>query len=476
MSDRPHFGELSRPYPQAARAFRLDEHQLTPINDPAISHGLTDAGQARRFVEKHGPDIRYDRTRKLFYNWQGHYWAPDREGHPIRCAIEMARELYLEAAFETNLKTREMIAKFAIQQQGRRKIEDVLELAKALPPIAESGDRWNADPFLIATPWGLVDLKSGNFRDGKPDDRITLSANAKHDPLAECPRWRSFLLEVFCGDADLAAYAQRAVGYSATGDTREQVIFLCFGAGANGKSSFLDTIAYVLGEYSYACPFSTFEAGQRSEIGADLAALAGRRFVTSSETNTRSRFNEARLKALSGGDRMNARHLYGNPFEFHPQAKIWLGVNHKPAVADDSYGFWRRMHLIPFTQTFSGSAEDRGLKATLRAEANGILNWIIEGALAWQRDGLAPPAAVLAATDNYRHEEDPLAEFIEEACIVGADIRCPSAQLFAAYVAWSHAQGVKELSRKTFGLLMGKRVESRHCEFGKLYIGIGVRS
>jgi putative DNA primase/helicase len=257
---------------------------------------------------------------------------------------------------------------------------------------------------------------------------------------------------------------------------REQAVFVCFGGGANGKSTFLDTIAHVLGEYSYACPFSTFEAGQRSEIGADVAALAGRRFVTSSETNTRSRFNESRLKALSGGDRMNARHLYGAPFEFQPQCKVWLGVNHKPSVSDDSFGFWRRLHLIPFTQTFSGSSEDRGLKATLRAEASGILNWIVEGALAWQRDGLTPPAAVLAAVDEYRQEQDPLAEFIDESCMTGAEMRCPASQLYAAYVAWSRAQGAKELSRKSFGLLMGKRVESKHTEFGKLYVGIGVRA
>lgn len=302
-----------------------------------------------------------------------------------------------------------------------------------------------------------------------------MHANARFDPTAECPRWRQSLLEMFSGDQDLLAYLQRAVGYSATGDTREQVIFLCFGAGANGKSTFLDSIAHVFGEYSYACPFTTFEGTQRSEIGADVAALAGRRFVTSSETNTRSRFNEARLKALSGGDRMNARHLYGNPFEFHPVCKVWLGVNHKPAVVDDSYGFWRRMHLIPFTQTFSGSTEDKALKETLRAEASGILNWIVDGARAWQRDGLRPPAAVLAAVDEYQREQDPLAEFIEDDCQLEAGACCLASQLWTSYQLWSQRQGVKGLGRKNFALLMGRRVESKHAEFGRMYVGIRPR-
>lgn len=475
QADGPDFSSpLSKPHTGAVRAFRLPAERLAPMVDPAMSHGLTDAGQAAKFVERFGSEFRFDHSRRIWMRWNDHYWSQDRDGEPKRRAIGLAEDLYLSAADETNLKTREVVASFAIKQQSRRKVEDLLELVKVMPPVAEAGDRWNANSFLTATPWGVFDFISGAGRDGRPEDRITYRTNAKFDPTARCERFLAFLEEVF-DDAELIAYLQRALGYSATGDMREQVIFLCFGAGANGKSTLIDTIAYVLGDYSYAAPFSTFEAGQRSEIGADVAALAGRRFITSSETNAHSKFNEARLKALSGGDRMNARHLYGNPFEFHPVGKVWLGVNHRPAVADDSYGFWRRMHLIPFTRTFSGSQDDKNLKSTLRAEASGILNWLIAGAQAWLREGLNPPAAVLAARDDYQRENDPLAEFIEDQCLTDAEARCAAAQLWEAYKAWCQRQNAKGLGRKQFGSLMARRVESRHTEFGRLYVGIGLR-
>jgi putative DNA primase/helicase len=467
-------GPLSKPYPAAVSAFTRGESKALPIGNPAVSYGLTDVGQAQRFAERYGTLIRFDHSRRVFLRWKSHFWAIDDDGEVKRLAVELAREQYLRADDEPNLQTREAIAKFAVQAQARRKIEDVLELVKVLAPITNAGHLWNADPFLLATPWAVVSLQTGHVRDGQPEDGITFHTNAKSDPLAEAPRWRRFLHEVFA-DQSLVDYVQRAVGYSATGDMREQVVFLNVGHGSNGKSTFLETIADVLGQYAYAAPFSTFEAGQRSEIGADVAALAGRRFITSSETNARSRFNEARLKALSGGDTMNARHLYGNPFEFHPVGKIWLAVNHKPTVADDSYGFWRRLHVIPFEQTFSGSADDKTLKATLRSEASGILNWIIEGAMSWQRDGLNPPSCVLAARDAYQREEDPIGDFLDEACIFGQGMRSAASQVWTAYQAWCQQQSVKGLGRKQFGQAMAKRVESRHAEFGRMYVGVGLK-
>jgi len=467
---------LSQPNAAAVAAFRRPEHQLSPLTDPAIAHGLHDAGQAQRFVDRFGARFRFDHVRRVFLRWNAHHWEVDRDGEPMRCAIELARDLYLDAGFESNLKAREAIAKFSIHQQSRRKVEDVLGLAKVLPPITDTGADWNIDPFVLATPWGVVDLRNGHSRDGRPEDRITLCTNAKHDPTAGCPRWELFLLQTFV-DPALVAYIQRAIGYSATADMREQVIFLLVGAGANGKSTFLEAIAHVLGEYSYAAPFQTFEATQRSEIGADVAALAGRRFVRSSETNTRSRFNEARLKAMSGGDKLNARHLYGNPFEFHPVAKIWLSVNHKPSVSDDSFGFWRRIHTIPFSQTFAGSADDKGLKDTLRSEASGILNWIVAGCGAWLHGGLQPPNAVMAATDAYQRENDPLADFLDDCCVFVSGATTAAAALYGSYLGWCDRQGIRErLSRKRLGTLLGGKFEGRHTENGKVYVGVGLRA
>jgi putative DNA primase/helicase len=474
--DRPDFScPLSKPYPAAVSTFRRGEAKAPPIADPAITYDLTDAGQARRFVDQYGDRLRFDHTRRIWLKFGPHYWTPDADAEVKRLAIDLAREQFFRAGDEPNLKTRETIAKFAIQMQNRRKVEDTLELAKCLLPIADDGQRWNADPFLLATPWAVVDLRTGHVHDGKPEDLISYHTIAKSDPLATCPRWRQFLGEIFGGDEALIQYVQRAAGYSATGDMREQIVFLCFGHGANGKSTFLEVLSHVLGSYAYGAAFSTFEASRQSSIGADVAAMAGRRLIISSETSSGSRFNESRLKAWSGGDTMNARHLYGHPFEFKPVGKIWLAVNHKPAVTDDSFGFWRRLHLIPFEQTFTGSSEDRTLKATLQAEAAGILNWLIDGALAWQRGGLNAPSCVLAARDAYQREEDPLGDFLEEACLFGPELWSAASQVWKTYQAWCLQQGVKSLSRKLFGQAMAKRVESRHAEFGRMYVGMGLK-
>ena len=238
---------LSKPYPDAVKAFRISAHEMPPLVDPAVSHGLTDAGQAERFADRYRNDFRFDHTRKMWLRWGGQYWVLDTNGEHKRGAMELARDLYLDASYETNLKVREVIAKYSIQQQSRRKIEDVLELAKVIEPISDSGAHWNQEPFLLATPWSVVDLQSGRSRDGRPSDRITYHTSAKYDPLADCPRWIQFLNEVFC-ESDLIAYVQRAVGYSATSDMREQVLFLCCGEGANGKSTFIDTIGSLLGD------------------------------------------------------------------------------------------------------------------------------------------------------------------------------------------------------------------------------------
>jgi putative DNA primase/helicase len=213
----------------------------------------------------------------------------------------------------------------------------------------------------------------------------------------------------------------------------------------------------VFGEYAYAASFSTFELHQRAQIPSDVAALAGRRFVIASETNPRTRLNEARLKAIVGGDKMNARHLYGREFEFRPVCKVWLSVNHRPTVTDDSFGFWRKVQLVPFARTFSGSTDDKTLKDQLRAEASGILRWAVEGCLEWQHDGLTAPPSVVAAVDDYQRASDPIADFLDECCIADEAARVRAADLYGAYGTWCQRSGISDrgrLSMKRFGEAM----------------------
>jgi putative DNA primase/helicase len=250
---------------------------------------------------------------------------------------------------------------------------------------------------------------------------------------------------------------------------------MCFGTGANGKGTFANTLKRVLGDYAYNMPFATIELRDRSAIPNDVAALFGRRFVTASETNDGARLNEARVKALTGCDPITARFLHGEFFTFEPVAKFWLSVNHKPIVRDDSYGFWRRLRLIPFGQRFE---VDPTLSDTLASEAAGILRWAVQGCVDWQASGLAAPDSVVHATQQYEQDSDVLGEFLGGACELDPDAEVSAADLFAHYQRWTETQGMTDrerLSRTAFGRKVSKRFGSRHAMTGKVYQGLARR-
>jgi putative DNA primase/helicase len=285
-----------------------------------------------------------------------------------------------------------------------------------------------------------------------------MHTNVKFDPLAECPRWERFLSEVFAGDQELIDFIHRAVGYSLTGDTSEQCFFGCEGAGANGKSTFLEALRQVLGDYAANTPFSTLEWKGRSAIPNDVAALAGKRFIAALETNESVQLNEARIKQLTGSDPVTARYLYREHFTFTMEGKIWLAFNHRPVVRDDSDAYWRRVRPIPFPQQFKGKRADKHLPSKLKEEAPGILAWAVRGCLAWQQHGLGElPEAVQEATDAYREESDPISEFIKERCRVDPDAQTTAAALWKAYTEWCNENGCSQLDRKGFATRLKER-------------------
>jgi putative DNA primase/helicase len=436
----------------------------------------SDAGNGEYFARMYGDRLRYDHRRGRWLVWDGHWWRDDEIRSVRRMAKEAARQRYGQATEIADLRERADEARFAIGSENRQRLEAMLAAAQTEPPIADAGDRWDADPWLLGVSNGVVDLRTGALRAGSPDDRITRHSEASFDPDAPCPRWRRFLDEVFAADEDLVGYIARAVGYSLTGGTSEQCIFTCFGTGSNGKSVFLATIRAVAGTYAANTPFSTFELRTRSSIPNDLAALAGARLVTASETAEDTRLNESRLKALTGGDPITARFLHAEFFTFRPVAKFWLAVNHKPTVTDDSYGFWRRVRLIPFVRQFRADA-DPSLPDALAAELPGILAWAVRGALAWQDRGLQPPGAVAAATETYRAESDPLAEFVERECVIGEELVVNATDAYRAYRAWATAAGFSDreaLSTTRFGTRMKARFGGEHRKTGNVYLGVGL--
>ena len=396
-------------------------------------------------------------------------------------AIESARERYRRATTIVELPERTTVSKWAIGSENRTRIEAAVSLSQKLEPVADSGENWDADKWLLGCENGVVDLKTGQLRPGKQSDCITMTTGIKFDPNAKCERWLQFLGEIFNGDESLIDWIWRFAGYSMTGDTSEQIVVLGYGTGSNGKGKFNHALRQAMGDYAHDAPFSTFELNAHaSNIPNDIAALESRRFVTSSETNDGTRLNEARIKAISGEDPMTARYLHQEFFTFQPACKICLFVNHKPKVEDDSYGFWRRVRLVPFIKQFSGTNEDKKLGNKLDSEAPGILAWLVRGCLAWQDRGLSQiPEAITTATEEYKVESDPLGQFITEMCVQVSQAVTKSSELFKAYGTWAddlNIRGRERLTLNAFGRRMKDKFEKVTQRDGTYYRGIGLKS
>jgi putative DNA primase/helicase len=398
---------------------------------------LTDSGNAELIAVKYSDCLRFNHRTGKWFVWKGDRWCQDSKGEVFPLAKEAARARLAEAAnIEDSAKCSEA-AKWALESESQYRLKAALDLAKKESPISDAGDDWDSDPFLLGVLNGVVDLRTGILRESRPDDRMILRSPASYDPNAKCPRFERFLREVFAGDEDLIRFIQKAIGYSLTGCVTEQCLFFCYGEGANGKSTLLETVRDLLGAYACNLPFSSFEANARTSIPNDLAGLVSKRFVTASETSENVKLNEGRVKSLSGGDRCTARRLYGEFFEFDPTAKFWLSFNHKPRVSDDSHGFWRRVRLIGFCAKFDGAQQDKELSSKLRKEMSGILAWAIRGCALWQSEGLGTPAAIKTASEAYRSESDPLAAFLEECYESCPDGHIESSTLCGHYNSWA---------------------------------------
>jgi putative DNA primase/helicase len=450
---------------------------LPPTPDIAVLEGLTDTAHAQRFAEAHGDRLRYLHDLGTWLLYRDPIWRIDRDGGVIRLAMAFARTRQREALEIPNRETRERVVQFAIRCESKPNLDRLIALAKSLPPITDTSDDWDANPWLVGAPNGVIDLKSSRLLSGSPARKITLAVSVPFDDTARAPRFEQFLLEIFDGDPEMISFLQRYCGYALSGDTSEQKLVIAHGMGSNGKSVLLGVLSHVFGEYAQNMPFSTIEMRGRSSIPNDLAMLRGKRLITASETNDGTRLNESRLKALTGGDAMTARFLYSESFTFRPTGKFLIAVNHKPLVHDDGEGFWRRMLLVPFLRSFTGAAKDTTLEATLRLEAPGILAWLVTGCRMWQVDGLREPSAVLQATERYREDSDPIADFLSEYVdlVTGENARASAVQ--SAYQKWADKQGLTKtdrLSSKALGQRLSDRFTRRHDREGWMYEGIRI--
>ena len=433
------------------------------------------AGAAESFRDRYADRLRFDHTEQSWFVWSGHRWARDDNDEVMRLALEHSRRWGQEViGAAADFTDRKRWQDYTLKLERRPDRIAMLADARAMPPFAVSGTKWDRDPWLLGVQNGVVDLRTGHLANGNPADYISQQIAAPYGH-AECPRWLQFLDEVFNGDKELINFVHRAVGYSLTGDMREQCFFLCTGGGSNGKSKFLSALEAVFGSYGQRATMKLF-VGEASDF--HMAELVNRRMVFASETKPGLRINEHIVKSLTGGETQQAERKHQHPFKFQPVSKIWLGMNELPKVADDSYGFWRRVRLIPFTQTFSGSTDDKLLMDKLVAELPGILAWAVQGALAWQQDGLVPPAAVMKWTDDYQNAEDPLSEFIAERCNYDEHGIETFSAIFAAYNSWAEQQKIPRLdrlTRRSMGIHLKRRFVEKDLNGMRRYGGIKLR-
>src|ERR1035438_4193529 len=356
---------------------------VPPARAPQV-FALTELGNAERFVAQHGSNVRYCWDCRAWFVWDGHRWQRDSGAEVRQLAKLTMRSIYSEASQQSTEGQRRALAAWALRSESAAAIESMLKLAQAEQGIPVESGALDADGWLLNVKNGTVDLRSGELRPHRREDLITKLAPVDFDPAARCPRWKRFLAEVFEPHPDIPPFVQRAVGYTLSGDTREECLFLMHGTGRNGKGTQLKTLALVMGDYAGTADFSTF-VQRRNDSGPrdDVANMRGKRLVSAQESREGAALAESLLKWLTGGDLVRARRLYENSYEFDPTWKIWLATNYKPVVRGTDPAIWSRIRLLPFDVSFEGR-EDKTLKTALLAELPGIVNWAVEGCLRWQ--------------------------------------------------------------------------------------------
>ncbi|MDF1483253.1 phage/plasmid primase, P4 family [Extensimonas sp. H3M7-6] len=448
---------------------RLQMHDVADDVDPVVSSdesvwGTEDA-LALSFTRRYHRDWRYVAAWGRWLVWDGQRWRTE----DTLAATDLIRSVCRQTAVRADNP------KVAAKLASASTVGGVERLARADRRHAATTDEWDADPWLLNTPGGVVDLKTGRKRANDRADRMTKITTAT--PGGDCPQWMAFLSDIAGGDVDLQAYLQRMVGYCLTGVTSAHALFFLYGTGANGKSVFANVISTILGDYAATASMDTFVETRGDRHPTDLAGLRGARFVTAIETEQGRRLNESKVKAITGGDKISARFMRQDFFEYTPQFKPVIVGNHKPAIRNIDEAMKRRMHMIPFTVTIPPERRDGRLTEKLLAERDGILAWAVAGCLAWQREGLKPPASVVSATEEYFESEDALGRWLDERCVRAPNAKSLTAELFTDWKQWAEAAGEFIGAQRRFSdLLITRGIEKWRNGMGvRGFQGIGLK-
>lgn len=455
-------------------AHSISRYQPNPPKK--MYYNRTDSGNAERLCDRFGSIIRYCPAFKHWLKYDGCCWRKET-GELMQFAIKTARDMLLDASQIEDEATRKELVRHSMLSENAGKLKAMIDVASNLEGLIITPDELDADIWKLNCKNGVIDLKTGKLTPHKSEYYMSKLCPVEFNPNIKAPRWMEFLNTITGGSVELMKYLQKAIGSCLSGDISEQALFVLYGTGANGKSTFLNTISDLLGDYARNTPAETFMAKRMETIGNDIARLQGARLVTAIEINEGQRLSEALIKSCTGGDRITARFLYGEYFDFLPQFTPFLVVNHRPVIRDTSHSIWRRIKLIPFTITIPEDKKDKQLPTKLRAELAGILSWAVEGCLLWQKEGLEMPDEVRAATQGYREDMDTFSTFIEECCIVESRRKVSNRELRSAYETWCRENGEYPLGQKLFNAKMTERgyaVKRSGANGSRAWHGIGL--
>ena len=409
--------------------------------------------------------------------WDGKRWCPDQTGEVVRKAKQTAASIYQEAALAAQHQGQDAakaVAKWAARSHQVERINAMLRMAESEPGIPVTPEELDREHWLLNVLNGTIDLRTGQLMDRQRDHLITKLAPVKYEAEARCPKFFRFLRRIMDGNPHLIKFLRQAIGYSLTGDISEQVLFVFWGAGANGKSTLMNLVMKILGDYSKKAPGELLMAKRGEVHPTEKTILHGARLVAAIETEEGRRLSETVVKELTGGDPVTARRMREDFWTFDPTHKLFLITNYRPQITASNEAMWRRVLLLPFEVIIPESERDKSLAEALLEEGPGILAWAVRGCLRWQRNGLYIPPEIRQATAEYREEMDMLADFLEERCILEPSATIRVRDFYLAYRDWAEATGEDGMGKITFGNRLRERgfSQDRNHEMGRYWVGV----
>jgi len=439
-----------------------------------MSYNLTDLGNSQLFADiakdrlLYCPDMGKSGT---WYSYNGKQWVKDT-GVLKLVVKEVINKLHSTA---NSPEAR----KWAYHSESKQAIDAMLSLAKLDNKVVRHLTDFNPDDKMkLNVLNGVVDLETGTLRPHNVKDYATNIIPIRYDTRATCTRWLKFLDDIMCSRKSLVSFLQKAIGYTLTASVEEQVMFIMYGSGANGKTTFIEIIRDLLGTYSKASNPKTLMVQAGGAIRNDLARLQGSRFVSAVETSGKGKLDETMIKQITGDDVITARYLYSENIEFRPTWKVWLSTNHRPIIEGIDYGIWRRMILIPFDATFKGANKVANMRELLREELEGILRWAVEGCLIWQSEGLNTPEEIAIATREYQEEMDIIGPFLQDTCFIHPEATVPIKLLYEKYLEYCKANMEKPVDKRSFSKLIMARhgITQARSSKERFWRGIGIAS